>query len=342
MENNEKWLVIGRELPHGRRRRLIFASFLLPLLLWAAISYIPGFWHPQMRITGVGDSIYFSEGDNIAVKTFRVENRKLKEAGDKEMTGFRVNPVYLPAPHEVAQALYSAFVTPPRRDADPWFHESVLHSVRVVSWGFLLSSLIGVPLGILGGVYDFFAKLIEPFVEFFRYFPAPVFGALAVAVLGINDAPKVAIIFIGTFFQQVLVIANTTRTVDFSLVEAAQTLGAKPKTLLFRVILPAVMPKLYLDMRILLGWAWTYLIVAEIVGTSSGITWFINQQAKYRAFDNVYAAILVLGFIGLATDMVLAAIGKALFAWQEGRHGLFSRLIGSGARTVVKPGEEEE
>ncbi len=338
MNHDKKWLTIGRELPRERQRGLILMSFLLPLLLWAAISYIPDIWHPEVKISNAGDSLYFNQGDNVGVETFQLENRRLREEGSAVMAGDRVNPVYFPAPHKVAQALYSAFVTPPLRDADPWFHQSVLHSVKVVFWGFFLSSLIGVPLGILCGVYHFLAKLTEPFVEFFRYFPAPVFGALMVAVLGINDASKIAIIFIGTFFQQVLVIANTTRTVDYSLVEAAQTLGAKPKTLLFRVMIPAVMPKLYLDMRILLGWAWTYLIVAEVVGTSTGISWFINQQAKYRAFENVYAAILVLGFIGLGTDMVLAAIGKSLFGWQKGRHSIFYRLT----KPVSRMPEKEE
>ena len=72
-----------------------------------------------------------------------------------------------------------------------------------------------------------FSRLNEPFVEFFRYLPAPAFGALAVAILGIYDGPKIAIIVIGTLFQQVLIIANTTRKLDVALVEAALTLGAK-------------------------------------------------------------------------------------------------------------------
>ncbi|MEI6526416.1 MAG: ABC transporter permease subunit, partial [Planctomycetota bacterium] len=125
--------------------------------------------------------------------------------------------------------------------------------------------------------------------------------------------PKIAIIVIGTFFQQVLVVANTVRKVDGSLLEAAQTLGAKRRQLVLRVLLPASLPDLYTDLRILLGWAWTYLIVAEVVGVSSGITFFINQQAKYRNFDNVYAAILIIGFIGLATDQILGFIGERLF-----------------------------
>lgn len=327
MQKEEKWFRFGKPLSPERVKGLTFFSFLLPLLIWSFISYVPGIWHPEVKVVDAGDSIYFEAGDAIDRETFALENSNLAAEGDLLMSGKRVNPVYCPAPHEVARAFYTAFTTEPRRDGEPWFHQSVAHSVRVVFWGFFISSIIGVPLGILCGVYSYFSKLIEPFVEFFRYFPAPVFGALAVAILGINDAPKVAIIVIGTFFQQVLVIANTTRTVDFALVEAAQTLGAKSGRLLFKVVIPSVLPKLYMDMRILLGWAWTYLIVAEVVGTSTGISWFINQQAKYRMFDNVYAAILVLGFIGLGTDMILGAIGKQLFAWEEGRRSFLSRLL---------------
>jgi NitT/TauT family transport system permease protein len=161
--------------------------------------------------------------------------------------------------------------------------------------------------------------------------PAPAFGALAVAVLGIYDAPKIAIIVIGTFFQQVLVIANTVRRHDPGLIEAAQTLGARPRQLLLRVIVPSCIVDLYNDQRILLGWAWTYLLVAEVVGVSSGITFFINQQAKYRNFDNVYAAIIIIGIIGLATDQALAFIGERIFAWKNPRPSrirtFFARLF---------------
>jgi NitT/TauT family transport system permease protein len=248
---------------------------------------------------------------------FEKESLVQKEKGEALPQGNPANPIYLPAPHEVAIAFYTAFTTEPKRRTEKWLHESLWDSIQVIFWGFVLSSLIGVPLGILAGTYDFFSRLFEPFIEFFRYLPAPAFGALAVAILGIHEAPKIAIIFIGTFFQQVLVVSNTTRKLDPALLEAAQTLGAKNKSLLFRVVIPGILPDLYRDMRILLGWAWTYLIVAELIGTSSGITWFITQQARYKNFDNVFAAIMIIGIIGLTTDLILAYFGRRLFPWQK-------------------------
>ena len=332
------WLGLKRELPKGRRIGLTLLSFLAPLLIWCAVSYIPWLWHPLVHVTNPGEVEYFTEGLELPRGDFEQEVHKARADGLTIPEGYRVNPVYLPAPHKVARAFYTAFTTPPRLPNEPWLHESLGHSIRTIFWGFLFSSLVGVPLGILCGTYRVFARLQEPFIEFFRYLPAPAFGALAVAVLGINDGPKIAIIFIGTFFQQVLVIANTVRKVDPALIEAGQTLGASRWKLVRRVIVPAAISDIYTDMRILLGWAWTYLIVAEVVGTMSGITYFINQQARYRNFDNVYAAIAMIGIIGFTTDLLLAALGRVLFPWKRPRAAsrawwsrVFSRMPANAA-----------
>lgn len=319
---------VGIQKTVGKKWTMVLTilSFVIPLATWSIVSYVPFVYHPLMRVVDAGDSMFCMPGDEIERANFDEENKNLVESGAKPMTGVRANPAYLPAPHQVAKALVTAFTTEPKRDGDVWFYQSILHSVKIVFLAFLLSSLVGVPLGMLSGSIPFFEKLTGPFIEFFRYFPAPVFGALAVAILGINDAPKIAIIIIGTFFQQVPMICATTRRADGALIEAARTLGSSPKRILFKVILPEIAPKMYKDMRILLGWAWTYLIVAEVVGTSSGITWFINQQAKYRNFDNVYAAIVILGIIGLGCDLILAWLGKKIFAWEDGRVGVATKI----------------
>ena len=282
------------------------------------VSYVPFIWHPDMKVTDPGSVSYFRSDMLVDKETFYKEQEKAQANNAAVPTGEPANPVYLPAPHEVVTAFYTAFTTEPKRRSEAWLHESLWSSIQGIFWGFVISSIIGIPLGILAGTYDFFSRLFEPFIEFFRYLPAPAFGALAVAVLGIYQAPKIAIIFIGTFFQQVLVVANTTRKLDPALLEAGQTLGAGNRSMLFRIVVPGILPDLYRDIRILLGWAWTYLIVAELIGTSSGITWFITQQARYKNFDNVFAAIMMIGILGLTIDLLLAWIGRRLFPYQKG------------------------
>ena len=315
--NSSAWLAPRIALSTKRERALTALSFLLPLLLWAAVSYTPFIWHPNIEITEPGSVSYFQEGMQIERAAFNEELERQRAAGGSLPYGVRANPVYLPAPHEVAVAFYTSFTTEPQRRSEQWLHQSLWHSIQIIFWGFMLSSIVGVPMGILCGTFAAVSRIQEPFVEFFRYLPAPAFGALAVAILGIYDGPKIAIIFIGTFFQQVLVVANTTRQLDISLLEAALTLGANRRQLLFKVVIPGILPQLYRDQRILLGWAWTYLIVAELIGTSSGITWFITQQARYQNFDNVFAAIIMIGIIGLLSDVVLAKLGKMLFPWER-------------------------
>jgi NitT/TauT family transport system permease protein len=299
-------------------------AFVLPLLLWCVVSYVPFVWHPLVHVTNASDTSVPGQYSYVAVdqlverEVFAGRNQELASAGKQPLQGDRANPIFLPAPHEVARAFYTAFTTPPLRKGDLWLHESLLQSCEVIFWGFVYSALLGLPLGILCGTFSLFSRLFEPFVDFVRYMPAPVFGALAVAVLGLGQEPKITIIFIGTFFQMVLVVANTTRGVDGALLQAAQTLGASRLQLVKHVVLPAALPNLYRDMRILLGWAWTYLVVAELIGEKSGISAFLYQEQRYRHFDNVYAGIVMIGLIGLITDQVLRFVGQFLFPWETG------------------------
>jgi NitT/TauT family transport system permease protein len=305
--------------PLSARAKLVIgiASFVLPVLLWSAVSYVPWLWHPQIMITDPGSVSYLEVGAHLPRAAFASEVADAKQEHRAAPRGVPANPIYLPSPGQVLAAFYTSFTTPPPTRDGQWLHQSLWHSIQIIFWGFTISSVLGVPIGVLCGAYASVARLNEPFIEFFRYLPAPAFGALAVAILGIYDGPKIAVIVIGTFFQQVLIIANTTRKLDPALLEAALTLGTRSRQLLMRVVVPGILPDLYRDQRILLGWAWTYLIVAELIGTTSGITWFITQQARYQHFPNVYAAIAMIGILGLGIDNILAFIGRRIFPWER-------------------------
>jgi NitT/TauT family transport system permease protein len=248
--------------------------------------------------------------------------------------GKPANPIYLPAPDEVittGMRDFSAKVP----NGELTMRNRYKKSLQVIFMGFFWACVAGIPIGILCGVFDFFSKLFEPFVDFFRYMPAPTFSTLLVAVLLAGDAPKIALVFIGTVFQMILVISKTTRLLDPSLLEAAQTLGAKPHQMVTHVVIPGILPNLYNDLRILLGWAWTWLVIAELIGVKSGLTEFIETQGRFRNFDRVFPIIILIGVTGFVMDQFLSALHGALFPW-SGKNAAPSQGITQWARSTLR------
>jgi NitT/TauT family transport system permease protein len=331
VKRRPSWLAIREPISAGKANFLKLLSFLVPLALWCMVSYVPFVWHPLVMITDPGDSDVFVTGQRFTPEGFKQENASLIADHLKPGTGIRVNPIYLPAPHEVVRAFFVAFTTPPYSPGDLWLHQSLWHSIQIIFWGFVTSAIVGVPIGVLCGTFDSCSKFFEPVIDFIRYTPVPAFSGLCLAMFVSDNGPKIAIIWIGTFFQMVLVVANTTRQLDIGLLEAAQTLGASRARLLTRVIIPGILPNLYNDMRILIGWAWTYLIIAELVGTMSGISAFIHQQGEHFHYDNAYAGIMMIGIIGLLTDQFLAALSIYLFPYLPNRRAnpLITALFGA-------------
>lgn len=232
-------------------------------------------------------------------------------------------PSYLPAPHEC----YEAAVKLLKNSEDP-ISARYFDSIQIVFYGFLVAIIIGIPLGLLAGTFDFFSRLFEPFTDFFRYLPAPAFGTLLVFLLGSHDAPKVALVFLGTVCQALLMTANTARQLDKGILDAAQTLGANKAALVFKVVIPGISHNLYNDLRILLGWAWTWLVIAELMGVKSGLTEIIDTQGRRFNFDIVYAVILAIGVTGFLTDQLLQKLYPIFFPWAaEAKGGLLQRIV---------------
>lgn len=122
----------------------------------------------------------------------------------------------------------------------------------------------------------------------------------------------------------ILVVSKTTRLLDPSLLEAAQTLGAKPREMITHVVIPGILPNLYNDLRILLGWAWTWLVIAELIGVKSGLTEFIETQGRFRNFDRVFPVIILIGVTGFVMDQFLSWLHGLFFPW-AGKTGPFAR-----------------
>lgn len=185
---------------------------------------------------------------------------------------------------------------------------------RVVG-GFILAVIVALPLGILMGAYKPIEAFFEPFVSFARYLPASAFIPLLILWAGIGETQKLLVIFIGAVFQIILMIAVAVGSIRRDLVDAAYTLGASDRSVVMRVLLPNAAPEIAEILRMVLGWAWTYVIVAELIGSSSGIGHMITDSQALLNTGQIIFGIIVIGLIGLVSDFLFKAVNQRLFPW---------------------------
>ena len=199
--------------------------------------------------------------------------------------------------------------------AEQGFAKDIAYTVWRVVGGFIAAALIAVPLGVAMGAYKPIEAFFEPFVSFARYLPASAFIPLLILWAGIGEAEKLALIFIGSFFQLVLMVAVQVGATRRDLVEAAYTLGANDWGIVRRVLIPYSAPQVAETLRLVLGWAWTYVIVAELIGAANGIGHMITDSQALLATDQIIFGIITIGAIGLVSDVAFKRANRALFGW---------------------------
>jgi len=190
-------------------------------------------------------------------------------------------------------------------------------AVGRIAVGFILATALAIPLGILIGTYSFWEAAVEPMVDFVRYMPVVGFIPLTIIWIGIDDSQKWAIIFIGTFFQEVLLVMDNVKRVPRDLVDIGYTLGERDRGILARIILPSAAPGIWDTLRISLGWAWTWIVLAELVAAGSGLGYRITTAQRYFQTETIIGYLIVLGILGLVTDQTMKLVGRRVFPWAE-------------------------
>lgn len=181
--------------------------------------------------------------------------------------------------------------------------------------GFVIAAIIAVPIGLAMGAYKPVEAFFEPFVSFARYLPASAFIPLLILWAGVGEVQKLLVIFVGSVFQIILMVAVAVGSIRRDLIEAALTLGAKDRGIVARVLMPYAAPQIAEILRLVLGWAWTYVIVAELIGSSSGIGHMIIESQALLATGQIIFGIIVIGVIGLISDYLFKALNRKLFPW---------------------------
>ena len=219
-----------------------------------------------------------------------------------------VRDVYMPSPVRVAVALYSLFV-------NFNFIYDVGVSIFRVMTAFAIAAAMAIPLGILMSSFRIFGAMQEPVIDLIRYLPVPALVPLMVIWFGIGETSKIALLWMGTFFQLILLIADGARRVPNEYVEICYTLGARSRQVLRWIILPAQMPTMVDNLRITLGWCWSYVIIAEIVAANEGIGHVIWISRRFGKTPEVLAGVLAIGIIGLASDQIIRYIHRRCFRY---------------------------
>ncbi|MBR5800352.1 MAG: ABC transporter permease [Lachnospiraceae bacterium] len=221
-----------------------------------------------------------------------------------------VDKIFIPSPTDVWNSLKDMAA-----DGSLWEHCYL--STKRVMVGWFWSAVLALPIGMLMARSSKFAAIIQPVIEFVRYLPVVALVPLTILYLGIDENQKYVIIFLGTFFQLVLMVCDTVSSIDKNMINAARTLGAGKLQVYTEVIFPAALPGLMDDFRMTIGWAWTYLVVAEMVAASAGLGYIILKSQRFLATDVIFAGLIMIGVIGLITDFLLRGLTKMIVPWHE-------------------------
>ena len=219
-----------------------------------------------------------------------------------------IETTFLPAPYDVIKALGRLW-------SRGFLTKDITASFTRVSLGFLLSIVVAVPLGIVMGSFASIRALFEPIIGIIRYMPAPAFIPLLIIYLGIDEAPKIALIFIGTVFFNILMIMDAVKFIPKDLIETTYTLGGSRWQVLFQVILPYTIPNMLDAFRINIAASWNLVVVAELVAASEGLGKRILLAQKFLKTDEIFACLIVLGLIGFALDLSFRILLRLTCKW---------------------------
>jgi NitT/TauT family transport system permease protein len=221
-----------------------------------------------------------------------------------------VDSVFLPTPEAVWDAARAVVA-----DGDLWI--DVKASFLRVTFGFLLAAAIALPVGIAMGAFKAFEALWQPLIEFVRYVPVPALVPICMVLFGIDELSKVVLIWAGTFFQLALMVADEIRRVPRELLEVSYTLGADRRFAITRVLWRAAKPGIFDALRLCNGWAWTYLVIAELVAANEGLGYRVLKFSRFLQTPRIWVYLLILGVIGLALDFSFRAVNRRLFRWAD-------------------------
>jgi len=219
-----------------------------------------------------------------------------------------IEPLFMPAPSRIlwrAQKMIEAGT----------LLQHTLASARRVMVGFMVSSLVAIPVGILIGSSRFLKAIFDPFITLLRPLPSMSWIPLSLLWLGISETQKYSIVFMGSFAPSLLYIIEATKNIDPLLIRAARNLGASQVDVMREVILPGALPQIIAGLKVMLGIAWTCIISAELVAAREGLGFMIMNGKEYFQTDTVMLGMVLISLTVMIIDLVFRRFERKLLPW---------------------------
>jgi NitT/TauT family transport system permease protein len=220
-----------------------------------------------------------------------------------------INDLFLPSPNQLVDAYRNLFV-------EHNFLGDIFASIFRVFLAFLLTAIIAIPLAVLMCSYKPLRQILSPYIDFIRYLPVPALIPLTILFFGIDETAKIVLLFIGTFFQLILLIIDDIQEMPYEYYDLTYSLKFS-KTQEMKFTFMSVLPQIYDNARITLGWCWTYVVIAELVASDNGLGHMIKEAQRFSNTPNVYVGIFTMGLIGFFTDYVFKKFYPVLFKYKQ-------------------------
>ncbi len=224
-----------------------------------------------------------------------------------------VKPLFLPSPVAVAEQFYQ-YLTGQANDQPLWDHFAA--SMSRVFLAFLLACVTAVPIGIAMGMSRWARGIFDPPIEFYRPLPPLAYLPLIIIWLGIGEIPKVFLIYLSCFAPLALAARSGMKSASQEQINAAYSMGASYRQVIWHVVVPSALPEILVGMRIAVGFGWTTLVAAEMVAANLGLGQMVLNASNFLRTDIVVMGIVVIGVVAYLFDLLMRWIEKKVVPWK--------------------------
>jgi taurine transport system permease protein len=224
-----------------------------------------------------------------------------------------IKPLFLPSPQAVWQQFHE-YLTGTANDKPLWQH--FVASILRVAVAFWAAFLTAVPIGIAMGMSRWARGIFDPPIEFYRPLPPLAYLPLIIIWFGIDELPKVLLIYLACFAPLALAARSGMKSAAQEQINAAYSMGATYGQVIRHVILPSALPEILIGMRIAIGFGWTTLVAAEMVAANVGLGQMVLNASNFLRTDIVIMGIIVIGVVAYLFDLFMRWVEHKLVPWK--------------------------